>query len=103
MASVARPTPCIRRSRIDARVDSDDLLVARDSGGEDGLDRRGVALPFLHPQLAHLSRQRIPPPAEHLRRVLAPAFLLALGGFRRLGEFTLQPDGPPTFRLWWQP
>lgn len=24
-------------------------------------------------------------------------------GFRRLGEFGLQPDGPPTYRLWWQP
>lgn len=24
-------------------------------------------------------------------------------GFSSLGEFTLQPDGPPAFRLWWQP
>lgn len=24
-------------------------------------------------------------------------------GFQRLGEFELLPDGPPAFRLWWQP
>lgn len=24
-------------------------------------------------------------------------------GFTSLGEFTLQPDGPPAYRLWWQP
>jgi len=24
-------------------------------------------------------------------------------GFRRIGEFTLEPGGPPAFRLWWQP
>jgi len=24
-------------------------------------------------------------------------------GFEQLGQFTLAPDGPPAFRLWWQP
>jgi ribosomal protein S18 acetylase RimI-like enzyme len=30
------------------------------------------------------------------------AFYASLG-FASLGEFTLQPDGPPAWRLWWAP